>query len=588
MDRPGHEARPQNDFNPLDRARRESRLGFALVGVTSAIINLLSLTSAFFMLQVYDRVIPSQSIPTLVALGLLTLLLYLFQTAFEIMRGRTLIRIAGVFDEIIGQHIFAAVVSSPSRDNAQPNSAFLMRDFDRVKAFLSSAGLPAFFDLPWLPFYVGLSFLFHPLIGVTAIAGATFLASFTYITHIRTERSSRLILPVSIDRQAVLDACHRNAEVVHAMGMREDMVRSWLALNANHRLFSRASADAVSTFSAISKIARISLQSAMLALGAVLVIKNQASGGIIIAASILLTRALAPVEQAIANWQNFVLAKQAWQRLKNSSGALLPPSVQLVLPKPNKSLNVDGLFSAPPGQREPIIANISFSLKSGDAMAIIGPSASGKSALARALTGIWPLRAGAVRLDGATLDQWPDSDRGQCIGYLPQDIELFAGTVAQNIARFRPNAASSDIIDAAMTANVHDLILTLPQGYDTQIGVGGAVLSAGQRQRIALARAVFERPFLVVLDEPNSNLDSDGEAALGNTIATLRRHGSIVVIIAHRASAIAGVDLVLVLKGGRIAAFGPKADVLPKFSRQPKSKVLGSSVPYKISIGVGG
>jgi ATP-binding cassette, subfamily C, bacterial PrsD len=562
----------------IAEAVSQSRRGLLAVGAASALINVLYLTSSLFMLQVYDRVIPSQSIPTLVALGALALGLYLFQGAFEIIRSRMLIRIAGVFNETIGQSVFDAVIRSPIVSGRADEGLSIMRDFDRIKAFLSSTGLAAFFDLPWLPFYIAICFLFHPLIGVVAIAGAAILLILAYLTHRSACKAGLTIAERSKERDALLTAAHRNAEVVEAMGMRDALAKSWLSINGDYSRSHRKRSDTASSYATASKIFRIALQSFVLALGAVLVIENKASGGIIIAASILLSRALAPAEQAIANWQGFVSSRQSLNRLRQALDNGTKRGNRLSLAWPKEALVVENLKSAPPGRSPAIIQNISFSLKAGDALAVIGPSASGKSSLARALLGIWPTSIGSLRLDGATLDQWTDTERGNFIGYLPQDIELFDGTIAQNIARFRADAEASSVVEAAKIAEVHELVLRLPNGYETEIGPSGSILSAGQRQRIALARAVFGNPFVVVLDEPNSNLDADGEIALIKTITNIRNRGGIAIIIAHRPSALTGVDLVLMLIAGRVAAFGPKSEVLPKIRRQdiPKEKLASS------------
>ncbi|TNM66701.1 type I secretion system permease/ATPase [Aliirhizobium smilacinae] len=555
----------------------KSRHGLIAVGLASALINLLYLTSSLFMLQVYDRVIPSQSIATLVALGLLVAGLYLFQAAFEIIRSRMLTRIGGIFDETIATSVFGAAVKAPIASGRAHDGLTLMRDFDRVRAFLSSTGLPAFFDLPWLPFYIAISFLFHPLIGIVAMTGSFILLLFAYLTHASAQKSSPVIAGVTIERDKLLGAAHRNSDVVEAMGMRADLASAWSRINDRHRSLLRNRSDTANAYATASKIFRIALQSFVLAVGAVLVIENKASGGIIIAASILLSRALAPAEQAIANWQGFVLCRQSLARLRQTLADDADHVAPMALPLPKAALVVENLSSAPPGQSGSVITNVSFSLKSGDALAVIGPSASGKSSLARALTGIWPIARGSFRLDGATLDRWSEAERKNIIGYLPQDIELFDGTIAQNVARFRADADAGAIVEAAKIADVHELILRLPDGYESEIGPGGSMLSAGQRQRIALARAVFGNPFLVVLDEPNSNLDADGEIALTKTILSIRNSGAIAIIIAHRPSALTGVDQVLLMVEGRVAAFGAKSDVLPKILRKNQQGELRSS-----------
>ncbi|MBB3565323.1 ATP-binding cassette subfamily C protein PrsD [Rhizobium sp. BK512] len=544
-----------------------SRSGLIAVAVASALVNLLYLTSSFFMLQVYDRIIPSRSISSLVALALLALLLYAFQGAFDIVRGRILVRISGVFDEIMNRRVFRATLKAPLKGKVAGDGLLVLRDFDQVRSFLSSPGPSAFFDLPWVPLYVVICFLFHPVIGIIAVCGALILIVLTFLTNRSSQTSARLAYELAAERYALAGAAQRNAEVVQAMGMADDLSDSWSACNDSYRDIQCRNADTVNGYSIVSKIFRMGLQSGVLAAGAVLVIENMASGGIIIAASILTSRALAPVEQAIANWKGFVAAQQSWNRLRQTL-ALLPEAVSpLALPAPSSELAVEAVSSGPPGKSQLIIQGVSFTLKAGSALGVIGPSASGKSSLVRALVGLWPVYRGSVRIDGAALDQWDDVSLGRHVGYLPQDVELFAGTVAQNIARFDRKTNAEDIIAAARIAGVHDLILRLPKGYETDIGPGGSMLSAGQRQRIALARALYRDPFLVVLDEPNSNLDIDGETALAGAIASVRQRGGIVIVVAHRPSTLSSVDLVLAMRDGQASAFGAKDVVLAKVIR---------------------
>jgi ATP-binding cassette subfamily C protein PrsD len=559
-----------------------SRSGLIAVGLASALINVLYLTSSFFMLQVYDRVIPSRSIASLVALGLLAAMLYLFQGAFELARSRMLMRISGIFDEVLSRRVFKMMLKAPVKTKASADSLTIMRDLDQVRTFLSSPGPAAFFDLPWLPLYVGICFLFHPVIGIIAIGGTLVLMLLTYLTNRTTQASAKQVHELAGQRNVLLTAAQRNAEVVEAMGMGDDLARSWGDHNDRYRVEYRRNADTANAYSTVTKIFRIALQSGVLAAGAVLVIENQASGGIIIASSILTSRALAPVEQAIANWRGFVTAQQSWTRLKQWLKALPERQIPLALPPPTKSLLVENLATGPAGLQDIIISGVSFTLPAGSALGVIGPSASGKSSLARALTGIWPAHRGFVRLDGAALEQWEDRERGRHIGYLPQDIELFGGTVAENIARFREHAPAEAIIEAAGAAGVHEMILKLPNGYETEVGAGGSMLSGGQRQRIALARALYGNPFLVVLDEPNSNLDSEGEAALSTAILSIRKRGGIAVVVAHRPSALAAVDFVLMMAEGRVAAFGPKDDVLPRVLRRDGQAPEQRSAPLKI------
>ena len=556
--------------NPAS-ALRDCRTAFIGVGIASALVNILYLTGSFFMLEVYDRVLPSRSIPSLIALCLLALLLYGFQGVFELIRGRMLVRIAGALDESLSGRIYRALIKAPLKLKMQGDGLQGLRDFDQVRSFLSGTGPSALFDLPWLPFYVSICFLFHPVIGMVAVAGGMILTLLTYLTNRGTQMPAKKAAEAGGYRNAFAQASQRNAEVVQAMGMSGRMTERWERRNAEYRDENRRTSDIGNGYGAMSKVFRMALQSGVLAAGAVLVMKGQASPGIIIAGSILTARALAPVELAIGNWRGLVSARQSWQRLKELLKALPETETHLALSGPQERLSVEALASGPPAAQRLVVADVTFTMRAGSALGVIGPSASGKSSLARAIIGVWPAYRGSVRLDGAALDQWDSDALGKHVGYLPQDVELFAGTVAQNIARFAPNATSEAIVAAAKAARVNDLILRLPNGYDTEIGEGGMALSAGQRQRVALARALYCDPFLVVLDEPNSNLDAEGEQALSEAIMNLRTRGGIVVVIAHRPSALASVDFVLMMQEGRMQAFGPKEEVLGKVLRQQQT-----------------
>ncbi|MDX0494731.1 type I secretion system permease/ATPase [Sinorhizobium medicae] len=548
-------------------ALRDCRAAFIGVAIASALVNVLYLTGSFFMLEVYDRILPSRSIPSLVALSLLALLLYAFQGAFELVRGRMLVRIAGALDESLNGRIYRAIVKAPLKLRMQGDGLQALRDFDQVRSFLSGAGPAALFDLPWLPFYIAICFLFHPVIGLVAIIGGLVLMLLTYLTNRGTQAPARKASEAGGLRNAFAQASQRNAEVVHAMGMSARLTAMWERRNTEFRDENRRTSDIGNGYGALSKVFRMALQSCVLAAGAVLVIRGEASPGIIIAGSILTARALAPVELAIGNWRGLVAARQSWQRLKELLKALPEADARLQLPNPRDRLTVEGLASGPPAAQRLILSDVNFTVGAGGAVGVIGPSASGKSSLARAILGIWPAYRGSVRLDGAALDQWDSDELGKHIGYLPQDVELFAGTIAQNICRFAEDATPDAIVAAAKAARVNDLILRLPNGYDTEIGDGGMTLSAGQRQRVALARALYGDPFLVVLDEPNSNLDAEGEQALSEAIMSVRSRGGIVMVVAHRPSALASVDLVLMMNEGRMQAFGPKEQVLGQVLR---------------------
>jgi ATP-binding cassette subfamily C protein len=418
-----------------------------------------------------------------------------------------------------------------------------------------------------MPLYLFMCFAFHPWLGIVALCGAVTLVAITLLTELMTREASKAAVGAALLRNGISEGARRNAEVVHALGMAQRIGNRWDQANASYLAHQQRTSDVAGGFGAMSKVLRMLLQSAVLAVGAYLVIDGQATGGIMIASSILTSRALAPVELAIANWKGFVSARQGWRRLKTLLEANAEAEAPLKLPAPCALLSVENAGAGAPGGQRFAVQDVSFHLKAGSALGIIGPSASGKSSLARMIVGVWPTWRGKVRIDGAAIEQWLPEDLGHHIGYLPQDVELFAGTVAQNIARFDPAPKAEAILAAAKAANVHEMILQLPDGYETQVGEAGAALSGGQRQRIALARAIYGDPFLVVLDEPNSNLDNEGEQALTAAILSIRERGGIVVIIAHRPSALAGVDQVLVMAEGRMQSFGPKEEVLSKVLR---------------------
>ena len=538
------------------------------IGLMTAVLNVLYLTGSLFMLEVYDRVLPSRSMPTLVGLVVIAGLLFAFQAVLDLLRGRVLVRIGGWLDEALSRRAYEVLTRLPLRiaglGTPQP-----LRDLDQIRSFLSGAGPGALFDLPWMPLYLAICFAFHPLIGIAATVGGLLLVAMTILTETLTRRPVKAAAAHGAQRHVLAEASRRNAEVLQAMGMAGGLAAIWGEANAAFRASSRRVADITGGFGAVSKVLRMVLQSAVLAIGAYLVIEQEATPGIIIASAILTSRALAPVELAIGNWKGFVEARQGWSRLNALLRELPAGSDPMALPKPETSFHVQGLSVVPPGSQKVVVHDMAFRLSAGSGLGIIGPSASGKSSLARALVGAWQPVRGKIRLDGAALDQWSPEALGRHVGYLPQDIELFAGTVAQNISRFAAEPDSEQVIAAARTAGVHDMVLQLANGYETQIGEGGAALSAGQRQRVALARALYGDPFLVVLDEPNSNLDAEGEDALTKAIGSVRARGGILIVIAHRPSALVGVDLVLAMADGGRQAFGAKEEVLAKVLRRP-------------------
>jgi PrtD family type I secretion system ABC transporter len=553
-----HDTAPRSELGDAMRSCRAALIG---VGLMSCMVNLLYLTGSVFMLEIYDRVLPSRSISTLIGLTILAGGLYVVQGILDLIRGRILVRIGTALDEALSGRVFGTVVRLPlvSRggEGLQP-----LRDLDNVRAFLSGTGPSAFFDLPWLPVYLAICFVFHPMIGVTALIGATTLVVLTILTEFLTSSRSSDAVGLSTRRSDIAAASRRNAEVLRAMGMSGHLMQQWREVNQKYLAGNQRTSDVAGGLGAVAKVFRMALQSAVLAVGAYLVINQQATAGIIIAGSILSARALAPVDLAIANWRGFVTARQSWHRLNQLLGFLPLESTPTSLDPPSRRLFVENVSVIPPGGQNIVVNDARLALEAGNGLGIIGPSGSGKSSLLRALVGVWAPARGTVRLDAAALNQWSPDDLGRHIGYLPQDVELFEGTVAQNICRHDPDAGSETIIAAARQAGVHEMIVRMRDGYDTEIGPHGSVLSAGQAQRIALARALYGDPFLIVLDEPNSNLDAEGDEALTRAIRAARARGAIVIVVAHRPVGIEGVDLLLVMKEGRVQAFGPKETVL--------------------------
>jgi len=550
-----------HDLPSLLRACRSVLVGLGLI---TAMLNVLYLTSSFFMLEVYDRVVPSHSVPTLIALALLACGLYLFQGFLDILRGRILIRIGDWLDCAFSARAYDIVARWPLRARASGDGLQPVRDLDQVRSYLSGLGPTALFDLPWIPFYLSICYLFHPLLGLTALIGSLVLVALTLLTDRLMRAHTKEATGRVAQRNALAEASRRNAEVLQAMGMRGRLAARWAEANDSYMATQRRAADIAGGFGSASKVLRMVLQSAVLGVGGYLVIQQEASAGIIIAGAILTSRALAPVELTTAHWRGLVAARQSWKRLQQYWAQLPAEEEKTPLPPPRKALTVEAVSVVPPGEQRLVVQEASFALKPGQGLGIVGPSASGKSSLVRAIVGVWASVGGKVRLDGAALEQWSSEALGHHVGYLPQDVELFAGTVAQNIARFDPEPDMEAMIDAAWAAGMHETVLRLPNGYDTQIGESGAALSAGQRQRIALARALYRDPFLVVLDEPNSNLDAEGDQALTQAIMRVRARGGIVIVVAHRPSALAGVDQLMVMAEGRVQALGPKDAVLAK------------------------
>ncbi len=561
----GRRSVPAAAGSPLAVLLAENARAFFALAVVSGIINVLMLTGSIFMIQIYDRVLSSRSIPTLAALSAIAILAYLFQGSLDALRNRVLALIGERIDDTMGPDTYQAVAELPLRagkfgqETLQP-----FRDLEAIRAFVSGPGLVAFLDMPWLPIYLVICYLFHPLLGYAAFFAAILLFSLAITTEIRGRAPVRRSLEAQSQRNLMADNTQRSAEVVRAMGMMPDLAKRWYEAHTRHMNAQREASYVTGGLSALAKMTRMLVQSCMLGLGAYLAVIGEISAGTIIAASILSARALAPVDLAITSWKGFIAARQGYTRLKEMLAAKNDGTLHVQLPPPAESLSAENLYVSAPGVAKPFVRNVSLKLAAGQALGIIGASASGKSTLARALVGIWTPLGGKVTLDGASIQQWDPAQLGPYIGYLPQDVQLFDGTVAENIARFQTPVNSQAVLWAARSAGFHDHILALPEGYETRIGRGGIELSAGQKQRLGLARALYGEPFLVVLDEPNSNLDAEGEVALSAAINGVKERKGIAVVIAHRPSVIGAVDFLAVMHHGEIAACGPRDEILAK------------------------
>ncbi len=548
---------------PLSIAFRSCRGALASVGLFSCVINLLMLTGPLFMLQVYDRVLASGSVPTLVLLALLASGLFVFLGLFEALRSRITARMAKRVDEQVHAPLFTAVIEHSVR--ATPNMrAQPLRDLDTMRQFLSGPTPGTLFDLPWTPIFLAIIFLLHPYLGYFALGGAVLLAILALLNDLLTRGPVRRAGESSTQSHRLAEESRRNASVIQAMGMGAAMQERWHGIHARALHDQTQASDRNSAFTATAKALRLLMQSAILALGAYLAIHQEITAGTIIASSIIMARALAPIEQGISHWRGFLQFRVANQRLKLVLAEIEQRMAKMDLPAPKGRLSAEKLCVAAPGEAGLLLKDINFNLEPGQALGVIGPSGAGKSTLARALANVWRPASGTIAMDGAPFDQWDTGTLGRAVGYLPQDVELFEGTVDENIARFDPARDAKAVIHAARLAGVHDLILRLPDGYKTLIGEAGAKLSAGQRQRIGLARALYGSPALIILDEPNSNLDSVGEAALSHALLSEKKRGAAIVVIAHRPSAIAAMDALLYLSEGRQLLSGPKDEVLRK------------------------
>jgi PrtD family type I secretion system ABC transporter len=550
----------------LAAALRECRSAFGSVALFSGIVNLLMLAGPLYMLQIYDRVLSSRSVPTLVALSIFLVGAYVFQGALDMIRSRVVVRAAALLDTRLANTVHGAVIRLAIAGRHAGEGPQPVRDLDQIRAFLMSAGPIAILDMPWVPVFLSICFLIHPWLGLAATAGAIALVTMTLLTERASRAPARAAAQDAGGRSIMMEAQRRSSETIMAMGMAGTLAQRWTALNNRYIAAVGRLSDVAGSFGSVSKVLRLLLQSVILGLGAYLVIRQEMTAGAMIAASIMMGRALAPIETAIANWRAFVAARQSIARLSEALTRAAPKRAATALPKPARSLDVEQVTVVPPGGTVPIVGGVRFRLRSGEALGIIGPSGAGKTSLVRALVGIWRPAKGSVRLDGAALDQWNPELLGQNVGFISQTVELFDGTISENIARMSIAPNADTVLRAARAAGAHDMILRLPSGYDTPIGEGGEALSGGQRQRIALARALYGDPFLIVLDEPNSNLDSEGEAALLQAIAGVKARGAIVILIAHRPTVLSVCDHMLVLANGAQLEFGPREQILRKIS----------------------
>lgn len=549
-----------NDKTEIGRALLSFKRTFWTIGIFSAIINLLMLVPSLYMLQVYDRVLASRNEITLLMLTMLMLGAYLFMGGLEVIRSFVLVRVGARFDMMLNKRVYTASFEQNLKQ-AGGNAGQALNDLTNLRQFLTGNALFAFFDAPWFPIYLIVIFIFQPSLGLFALCGTAVLVVLAFVNERVTKAPLSEANTMAISASTLATNNLRNAEVIESMGMLPNLIGRWFKM---HGKFLNLQADAsqkAGVIGAATKFVQTSLQSLVLGFGALLVLENKITPGMMIAASILVGRTMAPVQQVIGVWKSWSSTRSAFERLTKLLEANPAREAGMALPKPQGTLTVEGVTAAPPGVRNPIVKNVSFGILPGDVLGVLGPSGSGKSTLARLLVGVWPSMMGKVRLDGADIYHWNKAELGPNIGYLPQDIELFGGTISENIARFGEVDAEK-VVQAAKRAGVHDMILHFPDGYDTRLGDGGAGLSGGQKQRLGLARAMYGDPSLIVLDEPNSNLDDAGEQALVAAIGDLRQRGKTIVLITHRPSAIGVTTKLLLMRDGGVHMFGPTNQVL--------------------------
>lgn len=551
----------------LRAVRRESRGLYMAVFIFSVFVNLLMLTGPIFMLQIYDRVLASRSEATLVALCVLATFLFLKMGLLDYLRGRILSRLGARFQQRLDRRVFAAAMTRAAVRRDDKTALAAQSDLEAIQRLLASPALVAIFDLPWAPLFVFAIFILHPWLGWLAVAGAAISIVVALMNQFSSRQPMAKARSASSVAERMADQIKDRSEIIQSLGMRNASFDRWQEAREKALNDSIQASDLTGGFGVFTKTFRLYLQSAILALGAYLVLQGELSAGAMIAASILLGRALAPVDQVIGQWGIVHRAQEGWRRLCELLGMVPPEPVLTTLPRPKSRLDVQNVFVAPPGEQTATLKGVSFQLEPGSALGVIGTSGSGKSSLARAIIGAWRPNRGTVRLNGAALEQYAPDTLGSYIGYLPQQVALFDGTIAQNIARLQRNYDDSAVISAARKAGAHDMIIALPEGYDTHVDAQGGRLSGGQIQRIGLARALYGEPGLIVLDEPNSNLDSAGSTALNAAIRQMKLDGCAILVMAHRPAAIQECNLILVMHEGVVAAFGPRDDVLREVVR---------------------
>jgi ATP-binding cassette, subfamily C, type I secretion system permease/ATPase len=571
----------QRPLTPLNHAVTAARSALIPAGIFSLFINALALVAPIYMLQVYDRVLSSRNLTTLLFLTIIAVFLYLVYGSLEALRSRVLVRGGARFENVLRTPLFESTFAAMLGRKSGAGEAQPFRDADTVREFITGHAILAFFDLPWVPLFVAASFLLHPIFGYLAIAAGILTLIVAVVNEYSTKKFLYRATQASISAHADVSATLRNAEVMRAMGMAPGLRDRWAERRDDQITWQAVASDRGGAIMAGMKSFRQIVQVIILGTGGYLALQGELSAGGIVAASIIIGRALAPIELAVTQWRNFQNSRGAWARLQELFRSIPQNQQRMPLPAPKGNIKVEQILAAAPGENRPILRGVSFQLNKGETLAVIGPSAAGKSSLIRVLLGVWPAAAGTVRFDGFDVTQWDPNELGPHIGYLPQDVELFAGTIAQNIARFC-EADHAEIIRAADLAGMHEMVQHMPNGYDTQIGEGGLALSGGQRQRVGLARALFGKPSIVVLDEPNANLDATGESALVGAVQYLKQCGTTVIFVTHKTNMLTLADKVLLIEQGTIRLYGERDEVMAKIFGGPRV-VLSQPQPHAVA-----